>query len=93
MNRQMEESFGITVDGVGDLASEPVNGYAPSLSLHEIDFVDLEGDIGQGGLSGSGQVRCPEDDDPVFICCVVQGQDMGSAVDDDRQSANTAFSE
>ena len=93
MDRHPEESLGITIDGTGDLVCEPVHGNAPSLSPPEINLIDLEGHVGQDGLGGCGQIRGPEDDDPVLVRCIVEGEDMGAAVDDHRESADAALSE
>jgi hypothetical protein len=83
----------MTIDGTADLVSEPVHHNAPALLPPEIDLVDLEGHVGQDDFGGCGQIRCPEDDDPVLVRCIVQGEDMGLAVDDHRESANVALSE
>ena len=80
MDRHPKEPLGITIEGAGDLPSEPMHGNAPSLSPREIDLVDLESHVGQGGLGGGGQIRCPEDDDPVLVRYIVEGENMGLAV-------------
>jgi hypothetical protein len=56
----------------------------PSVSQFEIDLVNLECHVGQGAIGGGGEIRCPKDDDPIIVRCIVEGENMGLPAYDHR---------